>query len=290
MFSNDQKVVIQKVQLKQLLTVNVRTLITNIFLACLAAYMQKDILSPTVSITWLSIFVCIGLVRMAIGHHHLKHFSEDAERVAKRLNIFRIGLIVTSILWGIDGLLVASQANFEQQLFLIYIIVGLSSGAAVVYSIDHISALALIFFAIVPTMIIFALSDNTTIVAMGVAGFVYVLFMVFSIRNFSSTLTEGILLRLEAVEQAEEIKQLAFYDVLTNLPNRRLLLERIKQALVSSHRTSKRGAILFLDLDNFKNINDTLGHSVGDMLLKKVAKRLKNNVREHDTVARLGGR
>lgn len=87
----------------------------------------------------------------------------------------------------------------------------------------------------------------------------------------------------------EEIEHLAFYDPLTGLPNRRLLLDRLGQAPVLSQRSGKVGALLFLDLDHFKDLNDTLGHEVGDELLQAVAQRLLANVRVADTVARLGG-
>jgi diguanylate cyclase (GGDEF)-like protein/PAS domain S-box-containing protein len=87
----------------------------------------------------------------------------------------------------------------------------------------------------------------------------------------------------------EEIKHLAFYDPLTRLPNRRLLLDRLHQALAASARSHRYGALLFIDLDNFKNLNDTLGHDMGDRLLQQVASRLESCVREGDTVARLGG-
>lgn len=87
----------------------------------------------------------------------------------------------------------------------------------------------------------------------------------------------------------DEVKQLAFYDPLTLLPNRRLLLNRLEQSLVVSWRTHRLGALLFIDLDNFKMLNDTLGHDKGDCLLKEVAHRLSSCVRESDTVARLGG-
>ena len=88
---------------------------------------------------------------------------------------------------------------------------------------------------------------------------------------------------------AEEIKHFAFYDSLTGLPNRRLMVDRLNQALVFNARTGKDGAVLFLDLDHFKTLNDSLGHDVGDMLLQQVAERLVQCVREGDTVARLGG-
>ena len=91
----------------------------------------------------------------------------------------------------------------------------------------------------------------------------------------------------KAAEQ--EIVHLAFYDSLTMLPNRRLLMDRLQQALVSNARNRKAGALLIIDLDNFKTINDTLGHDTGDLLLQQVAARLVGSVRAIDTVARLGG-
>jgi len=87
----------------------------------------------------------------------------------------------------------------------------------------------------------------------------------------------------------EEIKNLAFYDPLTRLPNRRLLRDRLHQALANHARKQMFGALLFIDLDNFKTLNDTLGHDKGDCLLQQVANRLTASVRECDTVARLGG-
>ncbi len=86
-----------------------------------------------------------------------------------------------------------------------------------------------------------------------------------------------------------EIHQLAFYDSLTKLPNRRLLLDRLQQSLVMSARNRRYGALLFLDMDHFKTINDTQGHAMGDLLLVEVARRLQTCVREGDSVARLGG-
>ena len=93
----------------------------------------------------------------------------------------------------------------------------------------------------------------------------------------------------EQRQNTEEIRRLAFYDPLTGLPNRRLLLDRLRQAMHTSARSGLHAALMFLDLDHFKQLNDTLGHDVGDLLLQQVAGRLQTCVREGDSVARLGG-
>jgi diguanylate cyclase (GGDEF)-like protein/PAS domain S-box-containing protein len=90
-------------------------------------------------------------------------------------------------------------------------------------------------------------------------------------------------------ENEQEIRRLAFYDPLTGLANRRLLADRLKQAMITSARSSQHGALMFLDLDHFKQLNDNLGHDLGDILLQQVAARLQDCVREGDSVARLGG-
>jgi len=93
----------------------------------------------------------------------------------------------------------------------------------------------------------------------------------------------------ERKQMEEQVRQLAFYDPLTKLPNRRLLNDRLSQTMAASKRSGCHGALMFLDLDNFKPLNDKYGHAVGDLLLIEVASRLKSCVREMDTVARFGG-
>ena len=105
------------------------------------------------------------------------------------------------------------------------------------------------------------------------------------VTNYVAALTD-ITLRKQA---EDEIKNLAFHDALTQLPNRRLLNDRLRQAMAASKRSAYYGALMFLDLDNFKPLNDAYGHEVGDLLLVEVAQRLKACVREMDTVARFGG-
>ena len=90
-------------------------------------------------------------------------------------------------------------------------------------------------------------------------------------------------------QHEQQVERLAFYDGLTGLPNRRLLMDRLQRALARAHRSGQYGAVMFIDLDNFKTLNDTLGHDAGDKLLTQVAGRLEEAIRGTDTVARLGG-
>jgi diguanylate cyclase (GGDEF)-like protein/PAS domain S-box-containing protein len=106
-----------------------------------------------------------------------------------------------------------------------------------------------------------------------------------AVTHYVATLTD--ITERKAAE--DQIKHLAFYDPLTRLANRRLLMDRLHQALATSTRGGHYGALLFLDLDNFKSLNDTHGHVAGDLLLLEAANRLKSCVREMDTVARFGG-
>ena len=87
----------------------------------------------------------------------------------------------------------------------------------------------------------------------------------------------------------EELNHQAFHDALTGLPNRRLLMDRLHQSMAGSARSGQYGAVMMLDLDNFKDLNDSQGHDIGDHLLIQVGKRLRENIRQADTISRVGG-
>jgi len=100
---------------------------------------------------------------------------------------------------------------------------------------------------------------------------------------------EGVMDISERIRNEERLAKMAHYDQLTELPNRSLLIERLEQVMLHAQRNHSRFALLYIDLDNFKVINDDAGHAVGDLVLKETAKRLKQAVRAVDTVARIGG-
>ncbi|MBQ0756952.1 MAG: EAL domain-containing protein [Amphritea sp.] len=116
--------------------------------------------------------------------------------------------------------------------------------------------------------------------------------MITAVKNDHGTITHYVRALTDIGERKaseENIRQLAYYDSLTKLPNRRMFSEHLKQAVLASQRYGREGALLFIDLDNFKTLNDTVGHHQGDILLQKVADQLTKLVRKTDTVARFGG-
>ena len=107
--------------------------------------------------------------------------------------------------------------------------------------------------------------------------------------GYAQDITERVEAEEKIKEQTEILRHQAHYDGLTGLPNRELFMDRLSQAIISGHRNHKKVALLFIDLDHFKEINDSLGHHVGDEVLRQVSIRLQQQVRETDTIARLGG-
>jgi diguanylate cyclase (GGDEF)-like protein/PAS domain S-box-containing protein len=406
-----KKTAIQSAQLEQLLAANIRTLAASTLLAIILACMQRDVIAANVIISWLSLTIIVNIARIIITFNHQRNPANDIATVRKRLTQFRFGVIASSLLWGATSILMFPPGHFQHQMFVVFVLTGLSAGGIVSYSVDLVSAIAYTLVTLTPMLIRLFLAGDSISLAMSISGFLYLIFLVVSIRNINRNLMENITLHFDAVERekemavseeryrlllnyspvgiahfdtnhvatycnqnladilhcsvdqvvnrnltiikdssilpalnkaltgeigsyeghyqtvisdaegwidlttapardstgsivggiaivqditaqkqaADEIKQLAFYDPLTNLPNRRLLLDRLDHALAVSARTGRRGALLFLDLDHFKRLNDTLGHDVGDLLLKQVAERLLLCVRESDTVARFGG-
>ena len=289
MDSSIKDVAIKSAQLKQLLDANGRSLVSSTLLAALVAYFQRYLVAlPTVS-TWLILIVLVNIGRLFMAWSYKRHQVNDNFLITKRLRQFRIGLFVSAFLWGSSSIILSPSNELQHQMLLIFVLTGMTAGAVISYSVDKVSAIIFMLLTLVPMLVRLFLVGDSVAMAMSVSGFLYVIFMIASIGNINRNLIESITLRFEAVERENEIKQLAFYDSLTNLPNRRLLFDRLEHALIMSARTGRRGALLFLDLDYFKNLNDNHGHFMGDLLLQQVAERLLSCVRESDTVARLGG-
>jgi diguanylate cyclase (GGDEF)-like protein/PAS domain S-box-containing protein len=407
----NRKSAIQSAQLKQLYSTSNAALIASTLLAVILAFMQRDVTAKSILIYWLSAVIFVSLVR-AILIHKNKHADADANANTTNhdhLIRFRFGVLVAGLVWGSAGIIMFPADDLQHQLFLIFMLAGLSAGSVISYSADLVSAIVYSLSVITPILVRLMLLGNSFSLAMSISVMLYLGVMIVNSRHNYLSLYENIILRLDAIEReqavrvrnewhqailegtmdgfwlldtegyllevnntycqmsgyssqellsmhiseleavesiqetsshikkimeigedrfeskhrrkdgscfdveisvqyrliegeqlvvflqditerkqaAEEIESLAYYDPLTHLPNRRMLIDHIKRAMALRMRTGSDGAILFLDLDHFKTLNDTFGHAIGDMLLQQVAERLTTCLRESDTIARL---
>ncbi len=394
-----------------MLSISNISLLASILIATTLAYVQREVISPQVLLTWYSFMVLASILRASQIISYQRHPSDEAVVIHTRLVRFRLVILISSLVWGAAGWLLFPENNPQHQVFLILMLAGMTAGGVISFSADLISALVFSVSIITPITIRLFVSGDRLLVILGMAVMLYLVFMIMSLRLINRNISDNITLRLEAIKHKElvraseehhrlllnyspvgifhyntdliitycnnhladilqsttkhiieldmkllndqtllpilrkafdiqvvhhegpfssslcnadlwldltctasrdgsgnvtggigivqdfterknseaRINSLAFYDPLTNLPNRRLLMNRLQQALASSSRIGRKGALLLIDLDNFKTLNDTLGHQVGDLLLQQVALRLTTCVREDDTISRLGG-
>ena len=402
---------IQSKLTRQLFLVGRPSLVTSMFLAILLVYVQRNVISPSIIYPWLGLVIIFSLARAAVINAYLRANTDQPTVSQSWLIKYRILISLVGAVWGSAGILLSPAHSPQHQLFLIFMLAGLTAGGIVAFSADLICAISFAVLIIVPTMFrLFMVGDSMSI-TMAAAILLYFGFMLVSTWYIHRNMRENITLHVEAaareevVRSSEEryrslldhspigifhydsnykitfcnkrfadllkssidrvvgidlktlkddsvfhafekalsgeighyeghynatysvaklwislicapsldstekvvggiaivqdisgrkqaeyiIENLAFYDSLTQLPNRQLLHDRLKQALATSVHSGKNGALLFLDLDNFKILNDSHGHDAGDLLLRLAAKRLTHCLHEEDTIARLGG-
>ncbi|WP_369751041.1 putative bifunctional diguanylate cyclase/phosphodiesterase [Methylotenera sp. 73s] len=383
----------------------------SILLACVLAYVLREVISSTIIYPWLALVLFFSFARAVLIFAYARSDTNESTTNSGWLKKYRFLIFIVGAIWGSAGILLFPADYPQHQLFLIFMLAGLTAGGIIAFSADLVCAITFACLIIVPVMLrLFVIGDGI-LISMGVAILLYFGFMLASTWHINRNIRENITLhveaaaREEAVRSSEEryrlllnhspvgifhydtqyiitfcnkrfadllensveniagvnlkslkdqlafpalerallgeighyegrynatysdaniwislicapsldtfenvvggiaivqdiserkkaeyiIENLAFYDSLTQLPNRQLLLDRLKLALATSARSGKDGALLFLDLDNFKILNDSHGHDAGDSLLRQVAARLTTCLHGDDTVARLGG-
>lgn len=249
---------------------------------------QWGVIAHTTILAWLGITNGLSLIRLGLYIKFKKLGAEEQVPVYWS----RIALLISAasgLTWGAVAIWLFPDQDFVHQVFTAFVIAGMCAGAVTTLSPILSSVFAFVILAMLPVIVRFFLMGADVNYAMATMAFLFTIMVLSAARKLNSTIRESLMLRHEQELAQETIQYQAHYDSLTGLPNRRLLIGRLKQEIARSVRHKHIGAVLFLDLDHFKTINDSLGHAVGDELLKQVADRVAERKRDEDTAARLGG-
>ena len=197
---------IQSEQLRQLFSESNKSLITSTLLATILAYMQFDLIAPGIVMTWLSLIVLIAISRILLNSAYLASLPVAETATHLWLYRFRFGVLAVGMVWGSAGFLMFPASNLQHQMFLIFMLAGLSAGGVVAFSADLFSGMAFSITTLLPIIArLFTLGDRMFL-AMGMAGVLYLGFMLLSLRSMHWNITENILLRLAASASEDKIR------------------------------------------------------------------------------------
>ncbi|HDK38026.1 MAG TPA: diguanylate cyclase [Thiolapillus brandeum] len=200
-----------------------------------------------------------------------------------------ITLMASSLIWGLGVLFILPKDSLEHQIATYFILIGMAGGAISVYSAHRAMTLATTAVITLPITLWAFLQNAMLLKLMAIAAALFMLSIIRSGKVLSSTMMKSFYLTHQLKELNEVAEQLARLDELTGIANRRAFYEQGQMMLKSSHVDRKILALILLDLDFFKKVNDSYGHAAGDHVLKWVGQILRENVRDTDVSARLGG-
>ncbi|MCG8070124.1 MAG: EAL domain-containing protein [Candidatus Thiodiazotropha taylori] len=200
------------------------------------------------------------------------------------------GTLASGAIWGSAAFLLVplGEQSFHQTI-IIASLIGMAAGGVITQAALLPASLGYMLLVIIPLIIrLFTLGGPANI-GLGFMLCIYVIVMASGAISINRNLSESLAMNIRQRHSRKIIEHLAYHDALTNLPNRRLLTERLSKDIARSIHHSHIGALIYLDLDNFKTLNDSMGHQQGDELLKQLSLRLQSCLSEEDTATRLGG-
>jgi len=265
-----------------------------------ALFIVLVILKPTNTpdsaiLIWLTLIAFFSMSTVFIEQFFRKSelTIENASRwvYARIIPSSLIGLI-----FGLTPFLFAQYLSIQEEMFLFIILSAIVSVAVVGYTTMPYYYTLLNGVTMVPLTLYFLSFTDSTHYLLAVTSIIWQFLLISKGWKVSKSSIAGIALKEQLSDEIEhhkitkqQLHKLATHDVLTGLPNRRLLMDNLDSMIAMAHRYKLEIAILFIDLDGFKSVNDTYGHDSGDFLLKEVSNRFKHHIRESDTLARMGG-
>jgi diguanylate cyclase (GGDEF)-like protein len=261
-----------------------------VFNSLLVAYALYTPENRRVIIAWAGATLVVALYRFSTIFRYARQDFRQREQRARGWYIeVMVGVALSGAAWGAAGYLLFDLSNVLNQSVLAFVIAGMCAGSIVSLSAFFEAAALFLVLSLLPFLVRLVQEMNPDILVMATVVGIYLVFMIIFARRVNRTVITGLEMTYLRSEAEATIERQAFYDALTGLPNRRLLQDRLEQALARSRRHGHHAALMFLDLDYFKRVNDSLGHSVGDQLLLEVSRRITALLREEDTAARIGG-
>jgi diguanylate cyclase (GGDEF)-like protein len=261
-----------------------------VFNSLLLAFVLQTPKNRNVVFAWAAVTLLVAAYRFStIYRYGRQSFGEREARARQWHTEILIGVALSGAAWGAAGYLLFDLSDVVNQSFLAFVIAGMCAGAIVSLSAFFEAAATFLVLSLLPFFLRLLQSLNSDTAVMAIMVILYLSLMLVFARRVNSTVITGLEMTYLRSEAEATIERQALYDALTGLPNRRLLQDRLNQAVARCRRKGRQAALLFLDLDYFKRVNDSLGHSIGDELLTEVAQRISKLLREEDTAARLGG-
>lgn len=238
-------------------------------------------------IFWCAIFAVSAALRFGL----ISAYRRKRELLTNTVweNLFNASVFSFGCVWGLSALWLFPQNLLIDQLFVLMVVMGTGAGAAIAFSSRPATFTLFILPAVIPPTLRIAVQPHAVTHVAAICAAIYCVAMIVLARTNERLLNSSLRLQFINLELAQELEALATRDPLTGLPNRIIVAERLRTALLRAVRSPHEVAVMFVDCDRFKYVNDTYGHGVGDEYLKGVAKTLQSAVREVDTVARLGG-
>jgi diguanylate cyclase (GGDEF)-like protein len=266
-------------------------------LALLVVAMMWRIRQPAMLLSWLAAQWLLAWWRMALLRQFARAQLVGTAAALRVTTAIRAGCLASGVLWGLIALFPYASPDLQMPLFIAFVLAGVTAAGASAMAAELVSALSFQggVFVSLATRLLFIESDATYI-GMGLTAILYMFFMALWTTRVYRNAVAGILERLTAGQREQLLQQresrfreLAHHDALTGLPNRLSLQARMTELLERAATGSNNVAIIYIDIDHFKDINDSRGHRCGDVLLATAASRLRECVRPADLVVRMGG-
>lgn len=274
-------------------------LVNAVYRAMPAALFAVVVISSVIAITLFdhvertSLLAWWGLTNLVVllrwlGVRQFRRTSSVEASLQQWYLLALLGTVFSGALWGMAAWWIWPDSIWYQAM-LIIMVGGVTAGAVTTLSPLIWAALGFISLAVLPLALRVFLDGGEVGTELGLVVLLFHLMTSVSAWRSHETIRSSLTANFDRRHAEQELQREALYDPLTNLPNRRYFLDRLHQEFSRARRHNRVGALLFLDLDNFKTINDSLGHHVGDQLLNEVAMRLRGRFRDEDVAGRLGG-